>query len=490
MTNVEKTSQTERRRHPTLMLKTSLYELRDAAVEGTNPGNPHQNQNCHIHPNPARGHVHGFITLGLRSSPAATIENKGTHPTAPPIHPLSLASLIGNAYGPDNNEDSPIDHAFFRPNSPSPAPSASPAPHCPPSPSPSINHSPRSSPAPTRLMRSPSPSASAAPASPTATLTALPNNNYPMDLENTNEEARMAYLATVSTCAAENPHRPSPMHDPANLQAMPQYNRIQANDAAWPSPLIPDHVALQGVSTKHLTAIAAKPQEFLAAMLFCYGADLAEKHKNVHSEVLARLEEVVGKGKSREGRQVRPPIAWIIRCRNAEARKLLTDQATYGCTPTIGFHITIFNPKLLSWCAKFWATDIMDTPIVTGRRLCWAVREGIRTTSALFSSFDCMTQGGNMCSCDQCLINFGAAFEAWDLRGGGDDDDDKRDRWGAPRGYAARACEAASKKSEALHCPMLVHASLTYVFYATILSLGQSSAPTYVTCTVHTSSST
>ncbi|KAJ7107525.1 hypothetical protein C8R44DRAFT_885511 [Mycena epipterygia] len=381
-----------------------------------------------------------------RESPAHRYKNKGVRPAAS-LHPLSLTtgrSLVGDDYDPADDEYSPIeDHPFFRPNSPSPAPSASSAPHRPPSPSPSTTgHSPSPSPAPSRSTRSPSSSATAPPPSPSAaavtpqqsptpTLTALPDDDDPMDVENTGDEARTAYLAAESACSAENPHRPSPMHDPANTQAMPQHNGIQANDAAWPSPIIPDHVALQGVSAKLLAAIAANPKDFLAATLFCYGTDLAEKHKNVHSEVLARLEEVVGKGKltllhprpedaaastpnRRSGRADKfgPPIAWIIRCKDAEARKLLTDQATFGCTPTIGFHVTIFDAKCLSWCAGFWATDVTDVPAVAGRRLCWAVREGIRTSPILFSLFDRMTQGGNTRSRDQRLIDFGATFEA------------------------------------------------------------------------------
>ncbi|KAJ7107567.1 hypothetical protein C8R44DRAFT_885551 [Mycena epipterygia] len=168
-----------------------------------------------------------------RPSPAHRYLGKGSRPAAiQPVHPLSLqvTSLVDDAYGnPLADEDlTPIEeHSFFLPNappSPTPLSAPSPGPFPTPSPSPSASaHSP--SPTPSTSARSPSPSthapspSAAAPSPPPSpSLTATPGLDNPMEDIATDTvfqgTTRTAFIAATPTFRPENPHRPSPAHDP------------------------------------------------------------------------------------------------------------------------------------------------------------------------------------------------------------------------------------------------------------------------------------
>ncbi|KAJ7114219.1 hypothetical protein C8R44DRAFT_881084 [Mycena epipterygia] len=251
------------------------------------------------------------------------------------------------------------------------------------------------------------------------------------------------------------------------------------------------------MSEAAVKAVAEKPETFLGIVVFCYSGFLASKFANIHVEILRPLEEVAGKGKitlirpqvkeivkaARRGPMGSKadkfplPIALLARCEDPDARSRCITQVTFGATPTVGFHVVAFDPAHLLWCLGFFRTDIVDPPEVTGRRLAWAVYEGIRGSQTLFSMFDRATQGGSKLSlcitytndleafiphanarrghnlCANCKYDdhprFNCLFSQrdkafWgpkgidevlaDLAGGGDDDGDEGDRRGAPHG--------------------------------------------------------
>ncbi|KAJ7232158.1 hypothetical protein B0H12DRAFT_202147 [Mycena haematopus] len=290
------------------------------------------------------------------------------------------------------------------------------------------------SPSPSTAPQSPSTITPDSPSSPTRTVT--PGADNPMDdiLEPEpvfTAPTRTAFIAASPKNKDENPHRPSPVHNPANQQALTLYIGFQANSAAWTVPVIPDHIVLENMSDNMVTAVNTSPDQYLAVTVFCYGTTLAARYKNIHGDILARLEEVVGQGKltlitpivktsaqpmrrganGNKANKFGPPIALIARCSDADARGKLTSQATFGATRALGFHVTTFNPLCLSWAVGFYKTNITDTPATSIRRLCYAMYEAIHTSQKLFSTFDRATQGGSTKSRDERLFDFASTFD-------------------------------------------------------------------------------
>ncbi|KAJ7126043.1 hypothetical protein C8R44DRAFT_733962 [Mycena epipterygia] len=383
------------------------------------------------------------IPHGERASPARRYKGKGSRLTAAPqVHPLSLY----DTHGPHTNANwSPIeDNTFFLPNAPaSPTPSSSASPALPlespldppdntPSPSPSIA-SRSSSPTSTLSTRSrsrsapaPSPSAATQTAPPSPSLTAVPDDDDPMDTPNDTAFRgimREAFMAKIPAGRDINPHRPHPAHDPNDPTAIPQYTTVQMNDPTWTACVLPDH-------RRRRPTTKEKPLTLLGLVVFCYGGLLASKFKNIHAEILRPLEEVAGKGNvtlirpqvkeaiksARRGLRGKadkypPPIALLARCEDPEARARLTGQVTFAATPSVGFHCVAFDPARMSWAIGFFQTDISDPPEVTGRCLAWAVYENVRDTPTLFSMFDRATQGGSKISRDQRLLDWAATFD-------------------------------------------------------------------------------
>ncbi|KAJ7256840.1 hypothetical protein B0H12DRAFT_1218559 [Mycena haematopus] len=363
--------------------------------------------------------------LSIQAGPTASSQNRNTSPT--PTRPLP-GSLVDSRYGPEEDWSPIDDHPFFNPyvGPPTPSPPASAPPLSPTA----------SSASPSPSVAPPSPSTTT-PASPSSTArTVTPGPDDPMEDVNDAEPAftaptRAVFIAASATDRNDNPHRPSPAHNPADQQALTHYTGFQANHPLWNMPVIADHVVLENMSDDVVTAVAATPGNYLAVTVFCYGVTLANKYKNIHGDILARLEEVAGQGKvnlikpvvksnapaMRRGagghkfNKFGPPIALIARCSAADAREKLISQATYGCTRALGFHVTPFNPLCLSWAVGFYRTDITDTPATTIRRLCYAMYDAIRNSSRLFSTFDRAMQGGSTSSRDEHLFNFASSFD-------------------------------------------------------------------------------
>lgn len=242
---------------------------------------------------------------------------------------------------------------------------------------------------------------------------------------------REAVLAATPVDADKNPHCPSPAHNPNDPQAFTQYSSVQSNDPLWNAPIMPDHVVLENMSDETVAAVTTAPDDYLGITTFCYGSTLASKYKNIHNDILACLEEVAGKGKitlirpmvkdstqtmrrglgGNKANKFIPPIAFIARCTDKGARDRCTDQATFGATRTLAFHVTTFDATRLSHAVGFFRTDISDPPTVTARRLCYGAYEGMRKSQKLFSLFDRLTQGGSSTSRDQRLANFAATFK-------------------------------------------------------------------------------
>ncbi|KAJ7480705.1 hypothetical protein FB451DRAFT_1446687 [Mycena latifolia] len=289
--------------------------------------------------------------------------------------------------------------------------------------------------APSPSVLSPSPSGTAPSQPPSPSLTATPDSDDPMD-DAMPEPAlkvptREEWLAATPTCMDENPHRPSAVHDPSDPQALAHGASFQSNEPTWNAPVIPDHVALDNLSDETVDAIRAAPGNYLAVTVFCSGAVLNDKYKNMRNDALAVLEEAAGKGKvtlirpvaKNTAKEVRcgaagkpnkfsPPIALVARCTDKGAHDGLTGQGTFGASRALAFHVTLFNALCLSWAVGFFRTDIDDPPAVTARRLCLAVYEGIIKSSKLSSLIDHATQGGSSTSRDQRILDFAMTFEA------------------------------------------------------------------------------
>ncbi|KAJ7701138.1 hypothetical protein B0H17DRAFT_1195427 [Mycena rosella] len=237
---------------------------------------------------------------------------------------------------------------------------------------------------------------------PSPSVTATPGPDEPMDdvvLDAPFQApTREAFLAAAPTCKDQNPHHPSPAHDPLDPQAIEHYASVQSVDPSWTVPVMPDHVVLDNMSDDIVAAVAAAPDTFLAVTVFCYGETLAAQHKNIHTDVLGPMEEVGGKGKitlirptvkvaartlhrgitGNKPNKFLPPIALVARCKDVGARTKLIAQGTCAATRLTAFHVTPFAADCLSWAIGFFKTDIVDPAVITERRLCFAAYEGIR----------------------------------------------------------------------------------------------------------------
>ncbi|KAJ7276389.1 hypothetical protein B0H12DRAFT_18708 [Mycena haematopus] len=242
---------------------------------------------------------------------------------------------------------------------------------------------------------------------------------------------RAEWLTALSKNRDQNPHRPSPAHNAADPQALASWMGFQNNEPGWTTPIIPDHVALENMSDEIREAVSAAPEKFLAVTIFCGGSVLSEAYKNMRADVVAVLEEVVGKDKltiirpqaKTTARGIRrgmagkpdkfvPPRALIARCSDARAREDLTRQATYGVNHLLGFHITAFDTTVLSWAIGFFKTDIADTPATGARRLCYGAYQGWLRSPKLLGLIDRATQGGSTLSRDQRILDFALTLDA------------------------------------------------------------------------------
>ncbi|KAJ7671725.1 hypothetical protein B0H17DRAFT_1141496 [Mycena rosella] len=411
-----------------------LADILDPTGTGLQPATPPQKA-----PKRSQDDTRREIPRGERASPANRYAGKGGRrdpsPTPARLNPLSL---VAYNYDPEDDESPIEDHSFFydSPSVTAPSPSVS-------APSPSVSAPSPSASAPSPSVSAPSPSAStpspsAATLSPpqSPSLTAMPAlDDDPMDdltLEPAFEApTRAAWLAAVPTFRDENPHRPSPAHDPANPQALTHWTSFQSNDPMWNAPVMPDHVVLENMSDETTDAVRANPGNYLAVTMFCSGVVLNKKYKNMHSDALGILEEIAGKGKvtlirpmaKDKAKEVRrgltakkldkfiPPIALIARCTDEQARADLTGQGTFGSTRALGFHVTLFDIACLSWAVGFFKTDINDSPDVTACRLCLAVYDGINKSQKLSSLVDRATQGGSRASRERRTLDFALTFE-------------------------------------------------------------------------------
>ncbi|KAJ7200435.1 hypothetical protein GGX14DRAFT_572198 [Mycena pura] len=367
---------------------------------------------------------HRYAGKGPRAyaHPLANPFQRARHRNASPTPTrLQTTSLTDDEYLANDPEYSPLDenHPFFLPNPADPAPSPptfaraadlAPSPSASPSPSPaplpsqptfapvpppdppSSASAPSPSPSSADSAPSPSPSASTNTPSPppSPTDTAMPGADDMDDVVVVVFKAptREAILAATPVGADKNPHRPSPAHDPNDPQAFAQYSSVQSNDPLWTAPVMPDHVVLENMSDETVAAVTAAPGEYLGITAFCYGSVLANQYKNIHTDILSCLEEVAGKGKitlilpmaknsaltmrrglgGTKANKFVPPIALIARCTDKGARDRCTDQATFGATRTLAFHVTTFDAARLSHAVGFFRTDITDLPTVTARR--------------------------------------------------------------------------------------------------------------------------
>ncbi|KAJ7651760.1 hypothetical protein B0H17DRAFT_1270667 [Mycena rosella] len=375
-------------------------------------------------PKRSRDDTRREIPHGERASPANRYAGKRGRRTPSPtparLNPLSLV-----AYNYEAEEDeSPVESLSFFTDSP---PAAAPSPSISaPSPSASASSPPASA---------PSPSVTAPSLPPSPSVTATPGPDEPMDdvvLDAPFQApTREAFLAAAPTCKDQNPHHPSPAHDPLDPQAIEHYASVQSVDPSWTVPVMPDHVVLDNMSDDIVAAVAAAPDTFLAVTVFCYGETLAAQHKNIHTDVLGPMEKVGGKGKitlirptvkvaartlrrgitGNKPNKFLPPIALVARCKDVGARTKLIAQGTCAATRLTAFHVTPFAADCLSWAIGFFKTDIVDPAVITERRLCFAAYEGIRKAPKIFALFDRATQGGSTFSRDQRLHDFASTFE-------------------------------------------------------------------------------
>ncbi|KAJ7437707.1 hypothetical protein FB451DRAFT_1416688 [Mycena latifolia] len=241
------------------------------------------------------------------------------------------------------------------------------------------------------------------------------------------------WLAAGPDCHDENPHWPSPLHDAGNNEAATQYAGFQGNNPLWNLPVIPDHIALDNVDDATKAAIEENPGNYLAATVFCGGSTLSNRYTNLRPDTQKTMEEVTGEGIVRvikpqakttskaprrgggKPDKFAPPTALIVRCSDAEARMALAWQATFGRDRALAFHITPFSATCLSWAVGFFRTDIDDPPALTGRRLAFAVYDGIKNgiqgTPKALALIDHAMQGGSSSSLDQRLLSFARTFE-------------------------------------------------------------------------------
>ncbi|KAJ7674263.1 hypothetical protein B0H17DRAFT_1140698 [Mycena rosella] len=346
-------------------------------------------------------------THGERSSPAKRYTGKSRRCKP---SPTPSRSLVDSLYDPkdNDNDDSPVEeHPFFNlsiPNPPqSPSVDASAYTPSPPvfAPSPS-DSAPSPSTTTPSVPPSPSPSVQGLPAS--LSLTVTPYDD-PMDDAIPDETFKVPthteFLAAEPRCRDENPHRPSAAHDPDSERALTQFTGFQANDPLWGAPIIPNHVALDNMSDETQEAIRVAPDQYLAATVFCFGATLFDKHKNVRTDVLTIVEEVAGKDTLTvivPQTKVAPKQAW--RGPAGKPNKFIGP---------ISMLIRCSDPQI-----SFLKTDIGDKPDVTASRLHWAVYE--KFTKALPAPkaaglIDRATQGGNMLPHNKRFLDFASTFD-------------------------------------------------------------------------------
>ncbi|KAJ7508052.1 hypothetical protein B0H11DRAFT_1966563 [Mycena galericulata] len=240
-----------------------------------------------------------------------------------------------------------------------------------------------------------------------------------------------------STCKDECPHHPSTAHDPDSGKALRQHAAVQANDPSRPTPIIPDHVAFQGMSAETQKEVCENPGDYLTGTIFCGGATLFDKYTNLRGHVANAIDQLVGPGlvtvikpqatvpdkKPRRGPRgtgkvdkFASPIVLLLRVSNPVARAILIDQATLAADYLLALHATPLNPALLSWAIGFFKTDIVGPPDLVGSRLCWAVYKALTQATPLPKAarlIDCLTQGqdGSALSRDQRMPNWAMTLD-------------------------------------------------------------------------------
>jgi hypothetical protein len=123
------------------------------------------------------------------------------------------------------------------------------------------------------------------------------SEDYPMDTDTPifARPTRADFLASQPVNKDKNPHRPSPVHDASDPQALVRWVGFQNNESTWTMPVIPNHVALENVNDETCEAVLANPEDYLAVTVFCGGSTLFGEYKNLLTDTLALLEEVTGK---------------------------------------------------------------------------------------------------------------------------------------------------------------------------------------------------
>ncbi|KAJ7884878.1 hypothetical protein B0H13DRAFT_1889823 [Mycena leptocephala] len=200
---------------------------------------------------------------------------------------------------------------------------------------------------------------------------------------------RAEWLAAQPLNRDKNPHRPSPVHDPSDAQALVCWVGFQNNKPTWNMPVIPNHIALENVDAETCETVLANPEDYLAITVFCGGSMLHGEYKNLHTDALTLLEEIA----------------------DVQAHTDLTKQGTYPSNRILALHITLFDPTV-SWAIMFLRTDITDPPEVTGRCLCHAAYNGWTKSPKMMSLMDRATQGGSKLLRDQRILDFVMTLEA------------------------------------------------------------------------------
>ncbi|KAJ7110976.1 hypothetical protein C8R44DRAFT_742751 [Mycena epipterygia] len=400
-------------------------------------------------PSPAQRYTGKQVLYG---HPGSTPRSRGPLTTSPTKTRLETTTLV--EYGYDDDDESPIeDLEFFNtrpaatslvqqppPPSQSPPSSAPSPPNSASAPSPSDSTSiPSPHPSDSGTTPSPSPSPSRSP-SPTPTLKGDPpppnDDDDPMDDGEPPaphvKKSREAFLAQVPAFHDENPHHPSPAHDPANDVHLGIYATVQTPNPGWELPVVAVHVGTENMPDKQVEAAKAAPDKWGLLTGFCLGSELFKNYPNVRADYLKPLMEVAGpnakvkliqpdpkvpikevrRGKT-GGKSDRflPPIGMLVRCEDPKVLKRLLIQATIASTRTTAFHITPFDVAIFSWAVGFFRTDIDDPPKDTGRRLAHAMREGMEEFPDAISTFNRATQGGSDLPRDQRFHAFADTFD-------------------------------------------------------------------------------
>ncbi|KAJ7465113.1 hypothetical protein FB451DRAFT_1488298 [Mycena latifolia] len=392
-------------------------------------------------PSPAQRYTGKQVLYG-HSGP--TPRSHAPLPTSPTKTRLETTTLV--EYEDDDNDESPIENLeFFNTQPAAPQPSLFSAPSPPDSasaPSPS-DSSFTPSPHPSDSDTTPSPSPSLSPSrspSPAPTLKGDPppphDDDDPMDDgEPPAPYARKshdAFLAQVPAFRDENPHHPSPAHDPASDVHLGNFATVQTPNPGWELPVIAVHVGTENMPDKQVEAAKAAPDKWGLLTGFCLGSELFKNYPNIRADYLKPLLEVAGPNTNvkliqpdpkvpikevRRGKTVGktdrflPPIGMLVKCGDPEVLKGLIVQATFASTRTVAFHVTPFDICILSWAIGFFRTDIDDPPALTGRRLAHAMREGMEEFPDAISTFDRGTQGGSDLPRDQRFHAFADTFD-------------------------------------------------------------------------------